>query len=753
MTLNGSWQLYFAPEDPAAPQDAAAVREKGTKIPAQVPGNIELDLERAGLEPEPYRSDNLYRFRKYEFYCWLFEREFTFDKTVGAGSRIILRFEGLNNFAKIYLNGALVGEAHNSLIEHEFDVTGSLRAGSNTISVHIRSAMNECRRYYYPAMTAGHADDFTFLRMPPSSFGWDILGRFVSAGMWRGVSLEERKPTRFGDLYFATVAADGKSDATLFFNYNYHTDAFDFDGFRIRVEGRCGESVFSDEFDAPFISGHRHIHVGNACFWWPRGYGDADIYSVRVSLIRDGAVMDERIENIGIRKVRLDTVYEPGDKGEFAVYVNGVRIMCKGSNHVPLSALHSQDADRYEKAVAMYADLGCNIVRCWGGNVYEDHKFFDLCDRAGIMVWQDFAMACSSYVPTDEFKKEMELEAASVIIKLRNHPSVILWAGDNEVDETVMGQGMSDFARYNEITREVLPRAVRVNDPFRDYIPSSPYVPDGMDHYSVPEQHNWGARAYFKDEFYRNSSAHFISECGYHGCPSVESLKKFVPPERLDLDDGNPVTGAHSTEYAPEGRERFDRIRLMKRQVEVLCGEVPSDLDEFSALSQISQAEAKKFFIERARALKWRRTGIIWWNLLDGWPQISDAVVDWYFDKKLAYHYIKRSQEPVCVIIGEERDWSHPVILCNDTRDDCRVGYEITDGETGETVLSGSAVSAANENIILGTVGDTPGEKHLWLISWTIGGRRYFNHYIAGHPPFDKERLLAWRDVILAKNS
>ena len=266
----------------------------------------------------------------------------------------------------------------------------------------------------------------------------------------------------------------------------------------------------------------------------------------------------------------------------------------------------------------------------------------------------------------------------------------------------------------------------------------------------MPEQHNWGARAYFKDDFYKHSNAHFISECGYHGCPSTKSLAKFIPEAELEHWIGSDVWDTHNTDYIRWGRRGYNRIQLMQDQVDILFGAVPEKLADFAKLSQITQAEAKKFFIERTRIKKWRRTGIIWWNMIDGWPQISDAVVDYYHQKKLAYYYIKRVQQPIAVLMDELRDWGHDVYLCNDSRTDSMVKYRITDGDTGEMYMEGETFSPANENVKLGQIRELAGRQKLYLITWEINGKQYGNHYISGYPAYDAKKMLGWVEKIAA---
>lgn len=753
MNLNGQWDLYYALETREMEDSPEYLRRYGEKIPAEVPGNVELDLERAGREPDPFYAENIYRFRKYEFYRWQFERSFDAPEH-RTSSRWLLVFEGLNCFADVYLNDEWVGESANAMIAHPFDVTDVLRYGqSNRLTVRIRSAVNQARKVELPAFVETHesGEELMALRMPSSSFGWDIMGRFLSAGMWRGVHLEEQKATRIANVYYATrsLAADGT--AVLQVRYRWETDVPILDGYELRVRGVCGESSFEEVKYVPFVEGVMKVAIPQAKLWWPKGYGDASLYTVTMTLEKDGVVLDERTDRVGIRRLEVELVMAQGDAGEFLIRANGVPILCKGSNWVPLDALHSRDAQRLEQAHALLDEAGCNIVRCWGGNVYEDHAFFDLCDQRGIMVWQDFGMACATYSALPDFARQMEQEATFVVKKLRNHPCILLWAGDNEVDESSVTRGYaSEENRYNALTREVLPRVVRMHDPYRYYLPSSPYIPAGFPLYAGPEQHNWGARAYFKDDFYKHTTAHFISECGYHGCPSVESLQKYIPQEYLSSWLNSDVWDTHNTDYIRFRRRGYNRIGLMQDQVELLFGQVPEDLETFAKLSQISQAEAKKFFIERTRIKKWRRTGIIWWNLLDGWPQISDAVVDYYFVKKLAYEYIKRVQQPIAVLMDELQDWGHAVWLCNDSRESRMVSYKVWNGDTGEVYLEGETLSPANENVKMGVIRELAGQQKLYLITWSVDGREMGNHYLSGFPSYDAAKMLDWVQKIAA---
>ncbi len=710
-----------------------------------MPGNVELDLVRAGVEKDPFPGNNLYAYRPYEFAQWWLRRAFAAPARPSTPVDPVLRIEGLNTFATIWLNGAQVGTTANMLVEHELDVSTTLRwGGQNEIVIRIDSAMQKARDRDFPVHLVGteYHDEMVALRMPAHSFGWDIMPRLPSAGLWRPISLRLYPKDRLEDVYYATTKLTPEG-ADLAVRYRFRATDPELAGYEIRLRATCGSSTFQRTLPAGFVSGGFRVHIPSPELWWPRGYGEPKLYDAELELAKDGTVVDRRRERIGIRLARIDRRYAEGDAGEFRIVINHTPIMAMGSNWVPLDAMHSRDASRLEQAFQMVNDTGCNILRCWGGNVYEDHAFYELCDRNGVMVWQDFSFACGSYPTDPPFLTEVAAEARAVVRKLRNHPSLLLWAGDNEIDQIFRHQGYDQpHARVNPISREVLPNAARDHDPYRPYIESSPCIPYGMDDdLSVPEQHNWGPRDYFKGEFYGRTTAHFISEIGYHGCPAVSSLKRFLSPDKL-WPMPNDEWDTHNTEYIRGPRREYNRNLLMRNQVQALFGEVPEKLEDFALASQISQAEAKKFFIEMVRSRKWRRTGLIWWNLLDGWPQISDAVVDYYFHRKLAYYYIRRCQVPVALILKEPHDWKYECIVDNNTRADRTVRWKIENGDTGKTMVEGSTLASANANTFVTSIGMIPGTQEFFLLRWTVDGREYGNHYVAGYIPM---RLAEYR--------
>jgi beta-mannosidase len=380
--------------------------------------------------------------------------------------------------------------------------------------------------------------------------------------------------------------------------------------------------------------------------------------------------------------------------------------------------------------------------------VYEDPVFYTACDEMGIMVWQDFAMACGVYPIDPEFQEVLRKEATAVVRSLRQHPSIILWSGDNENDRGVTREGYGRDPNFNRLTREVLPDVITMEDPVRPFIPSSPYVDEDaakLPEEYLPENHLWGPRDYYKSNFYKGTLCQFVSEIGYHGCVSLASLKKFISQEKLWPWQNNDEWQIHAASpEAGAGGNYVYRIELMANQIRELFGFIPDRLEEFILASQISQAEAKKFFVEFFRTGQPDRSGIIWWNLIDGWPQFSDAVVDYYYNKKLAYYYLKQSQSPLLLAFTEPRIWKLRLTAVNNSGEDRAFTYRVTDYKTGETALSGDGSCGADEVYELGSVPYSQGEKKFYLIEWKSGNCLGRNHYLSGNPPFDFKEYTAF---------
>ena len=752
--LCGPWELSHRLQPAQGPAELGQAFAAGWEtLPAQVPGNVELALVDAGKLPEPFVGTNILLLRPYEFHEWWYRRRFP-GQRLRPGQRARLVFAGLDCFATVWLNGRRLGDTDNALIEHAFDVTDCLSAdGDNEIVVGLASPIQAARNRQVEPSESAALDQWEALsaRKPPHCYGWDIMPRVVSAGLWRPVGLEILDPDHISSLYFWTRHA-AANHANLRVMWQFVTQRAELDGISLRFTGECGESKFSTTINPRFTAGVASIDIPSPKLWWPKGYGDANLYRVTTELLLEREVVDSRTDRIGLRTIELRRTETAGKDGDFRFIVNGVPILVKGSNWVPADAFHSRDAARYERLLALADDVGCNMLRCWGGNVYEDHAFFDLCDEKGIVVWQDFAFACARYPQSLDFLAKVRVEAESVIRKLRNQPSLALWCGDNEVDFAYVGDGLDPA--QNRISREVLARAAHRCDPYRPYLPTSPYLsPQTIaagDWDLLPEQHLWGSRDYYKSRAYVEAKAHFIGEIGYHGCPNVSSLRRFLSPDSLWPWQDNEEWRIHSTDPTPTPGPMVYRVGLMAKQIAEMFDRVPETLEDYALASQICQAEAKKFFVEMVRLRKWRRTGVLWWNLVDGWPQFSDAVVDYYLGKKLAYHYLKRVQQPICLMVDEPEAWHVRLVVGNDSRAAASGLFTVRDADTAEIISSGDFESPANENRELARIPISRGRQMLWLMEWTAGGAKGANHALIGTPPFSLERYRAWLGAIAA---
>ncbi len=762
ISLNGPWTLTCLETSAGAPRNPRELAGcTATRAPATVPGNVELDLCRAGKLPDPFVGENIRLLRPLETCEWWYAREFEFECTAACDDWDLV-FDGLDTYATIWLNGVELGRSDNMLIPHRFATGGALRPGRNQVHVRIEPAMVRARRGRYEAsmLSWEHRMEGLHVRKAPHMWGWDIMPRAVSAGIWRDVRLEPRTAHGFEQVYYRTLEIN-EQGAVLAAMFEVRSPALDLMGYTVHFEGVCGGHRFEYTWPLEFAADACRIPVPGARLWWPNGYGDANLYCVTARLMCAGEAVAERTDRIGIRTIKVDRTASAGiphalgsrspdvcrydeppePEGHFVFRVNTEPIMVRGTNWVPLDAFHSRDADRLPDAIGLADDLGCNMIRCWGGNVYEDHAFFDLCDEKGILVWQDFAFACCRYPQDDAFLERVRGEAETVVRRLRNHPSLALWCGDNEIDECYTSDGLSP--EHNRITREVLPRIVHRHDPGRHYVPSSPYrSPDARG--DLPEQHLWGARGYFKSPHYTQHTANFIGEIGYHGCPNVSSIRRFISEEGLWPWENNPQWRVHDVSHLGHNAADRNRIKLMANQIREYFGAIPETLEDFALASQIVQAEAKKYFIESTRQRKWRTSGILWWNVLDGWPQFSDAVVDYYFGKKLAYWYIRRVQRPVCVMLGEPgRDKYLPVIAANDTLQDAALRFEVS-GIDDEILCTGEMTIPALQNWQVGRIRTYASEKRLYLIHWAIDGKAFGNHYISGTPPFTQGDYRDW---------
>ena len=729
--LNGEWRLYISD----GPREARREAELAdiTPLTALIPETLEATLERLGILPGLFVGDNVLKAQEYETKHLWYAKNFD---CVPADGVPTLRFDGVDTVAEIFLNGVKLGETDNAFIPHEFAAEG-IREGENELLVHILpSAVLEaeapsCWKYGMP----NYRDGAVTLRKPPFTHGWDIFPRLMCGALFKGVSLVNKTPELIKSVYFFTKEVVWRKAVV---RVEYETE----EGGEVVVSGVCGRSAF--RASAPAGTGEVDIDVPDPMLWAPKGMGKPNLYDVKIELVRGGEAVETRELSAGIRVAELDrtSVVDESGNGEFCVRINGNRMFCLGTNHVPVDAVLSRQKERLPKVLELLDDLNCSTVRVWGGGVYEEDEFYDYCDVHGIAVWQDFMMACAVYPETEEFKANLRREAEYQVCRLRNHPCLIIWAGDNEGD-AIRREWYDEQLdpEDNVLTRKLLPDVVERLDRSRVYIPSSPYfdrecVEKGTKY--CPENHLWGPRDYYRSGFYHGALAKFVSEAGYFGSPSADYIREFITPDALGDRYGSQwVTHSTDTWKTP------DPIRNVKmnEQADRIFGKRPETLEQFAFASQVSQAEAIKHFIERFLAQKWRRTGFLWWNLCGGWPQFDDAAVDYNFAKRLVYHFIKRLQQPLCLLIDDEMT----LRVINNTENESYAEYRVSDVGSGRTLTEGRIAVAYNSSIpVCKLPAAEKGEVYLLEWNYRSSGltaeRHGINHYLHGDPPFDPEK-------------
>ena len=747
LSLDGrDWRLGYRDEESAA---------EWKTIPATVPGDTYLALQEAGIVPPIAKGTNVWGMFKYEQYEWRYSRTFDAPK-VRQGERLRLRFDGVDTRATYYLNGTRLGASDNMHVPVEFDITDVAKPVGNELAVQIASPLG-CDLLPVPGRTREGGTDVEGIRKAMHMFGWDIMPRLVSSGIWRSVWLDVLPEARFGDVHWMTFEANPTNrTARIRVDCQILAPRRHLHSAKLRLSlKRNGRVAWLKEHVVRFYQTIDKAVLTDVDLWWPRGSGEPALYEAVAELIAaDGTVLARDVRNVGLRTVKLERAdwRSEKDPGTFRFIVNGEPVFMHGCDWSPLDALHSRDEQHLLKACEMLKDLNCNMVRMWGGGVYEPDAFFDFCDANGIFVWQDFAMGNVNPPQNDDFAAEIYREAKSLILRLRSHPSLAIWCANNEIDRAIHWamEPFSPDPNAERVSREILPRVLREFDPMRPYLPSSPYwSPDvAAGKSKLSQDHIWCWKFGRAPEF-TASTVTFVSEMGRHGCPNIESIEKMMnpgcvypwpnpsKPDHFNVEWNCKCTKAYPDypEWSGDGRNA-----ALVRGCRNYYGLVPTNLTEFVAASQFVQANDLKTWIELYRSRKGRMWGVLWWNLRDGWPIISDGVVDWYFGKKRAYYAIRESQRPqlVCAVYDPQLK----AVAVNDARHPVRGSAKIVDRANGAVLLERDFEIAANGKTDLGEL-KVDGQGML-AIEYDIDGKACSNWFLYGQPPFEFLKVKEW---------
>ncbi len=672
--LNGAWQGEYRTEN-----------GETFAFPATVPRCIHTDLLSCGKIGDFYYRDNSKEVQWIERCDVTYRREFEVD-AVESGA--FLEFDGLDTYCEIVLNGRKVGEGHNMFVPHAFEVDGVLKAGINRIEVRFFSPIRAVEGK--PALPGAFPTERLHTRRIQCTYGWDWVDRFVTMGIFRDVRLVFRRPNTVAGVYVTTEeilpgSAQIKVSVTLS-DFVRNGDALSFS-----VTDPDGKTVFSKSRALLDASLEEWIDLPDARLWYPNGYGEQPLYTLTAK-----TPAGETSVRFGIRRITLrQLVDQPGSREEalcktvqaqpfakgkdnnettsgFTVFVNGTPIFCKGADWVPCEPFPSAETpEKITRLLEISRSCGVNMIRVWGGGIFERNEFYDECDRLGILVAQDFLMACGTY-PEDEewFLDELKREARAGALRLRNHACLAFWNGDNE--NAVYGnENKTDFPGYR--AAKVIAPILSELDPARRFLPSSPY---GGDPYCSPTR-GTSHSTFFLGSFFRYVRENDLSDWRHTmsqyltrfnaeqptmGMPFVSTLRRFLTDEDIFGDD------QRMSEFHTKTNPSIKELTLfghLDKMTEKLFGAYESGEDRVAKM-QLMHCEWVRLGMELYRRNKWFASGILFWMLNDCWPAANSwSLIDYYAVAKPAFYVFKRCAQPVIASLAVD-DGKLTVTVSND---------------------------------------------------------------------------------------
>lgn len=663
-------------------------------LSAAVPGTVHTDLLRHGLIPDPFYGTHEHDLQWIDKKDWEYKSSFELPESWAAEmNRIQLIFEGLDTYADVYVNGQHALSADNMFRAWHIDVKELLRAGSNDVLVRFRSPINEDLPkleelgYDLPATNdqselggLGERKVSIFARKAPYHYGWDWGPRFVTSGIWREVRLEGWSVPKISDLYIrqdeisseiARLTAVVEIEAVAGWNGRL----------RIGTEGMTWEQEVALRPGLQTLT--LEMMITDPKLWWCRGLGEPSMYAFQASLLQGGETVSDRTVRTGLRSIEL--VREKDEAGaSFYFRLNGVRVFMKGANHIPNDSFATEvTRERYRHEIASAVESNMNMLRVWGGGIYEEEAFYELCDENGLLVWQDFMFACSMYPGDEAFLNNVAAEAEYNVRRLRNHPSIALWCGNNEIDSAWAhyawdkGWGWKEkldsaelrdkiWADYEAVFHRILPEAVHKWAPGTDYWPSSPLrslTGDESQHATQitgeGDVHYWGVwHAVEPFDNYNQKIGRFMSEYGFQSFPELKTVLEYAEEDQLELE--SKVMLAHQK----NGRGN----QLIKEYMNQYLPE-PKDFKSFLYMSQLLQAQAIQTAIEAHRRNKPYCMGTLYWQMNDCWPVASWAGMDYYGRWKSLQYTVRRSFQDVMLSLDGTREGEVAVYLISDRQE------------------------------------------------------------------------------------
>ncbi|MFW6279966.1 MAG: beta-mannosidase [Planctomycetota bacterium] len=644
--LNGSWSL-FCTDSPAS------------RYPATVPGCVHTDLMEVGEIPDPFYRDNETELMWIGETDWTYERTFAVAETFLHNDHILLRCDGLDTLAEIEINGEHLASTDNMFRTWEFDVASMLQPGENSIAITFRSPVEYGRRrqendrYLAGAGSEHRIDGIQWLRKEQCNFGWDWGPKCPTSGIWRPIRILGLDGPRLGDT---RIRQNHLDDGGVELGITARTDFAGETPLQLTAELNFEDETVTTETD--FVEGGEGnvtLQVDDPELWWPNGMGPQNLYDVTVRLLDEsGEVLDSQDKRIGLR--RLELVREPDQWGEsFHFAANGIPFYAKGANWIPADVFQPRVTEkRYREHLTSAAEANMNMIRVWGGGIYENDAFYEICDELGLCVWQDFMFACGAYPADDpDFMRNCEEEFRDNVRRLRHHPSIALWCGNNELEQIGFVREDADepymsWPEYTRLFDQLIPAVLQEEDPDRPYWPSSEHSPLGNRENSGNP--NWGDAHLWSVwhgkepfEWYRTTDHRFCSEFGFQSFPEPATIRSFTGAE--DRNITSPIMEHHQ-------RSGIGNQTIMHYMLSWF--RLPEGFENTVWLSQIQQGLAIKYAVEHWRRQMPRCMGALYWQLNDCWPVASWASIDSFGRWKALHYMAKRFFAPV-LISGVER--------------------------------------------------------------------------------------------------
>jgi len=650
-------------------------RQAGTEewLPATVPGGVHTDLLALGCIPDPFAADNEKRVQWVAETDWIYRCSFRCSPELLKEEKVLLVCDGLDTLATVVLNGFELGHTDNMFRRYEWEVQSFLDAeGTNELTVTFSSPVKFAAEKQAVRPLPGVSQAIPggpYLRKAPCQFGWDWGPQLPPIGIWKDIRLEGYREARLAEVHLQQDHGGGQVIVEARIAVE-HWGEMPLSAV-VRITAPNGETL-SKQAAIP-VQGEAVVPVPipSPELWWPNGYGGQPLYPVEVSLISKDpsgkGLLDRRKYQIGLRTVELRQQPDPWGRS-FVFAVNGIPILCKGSNWIPADSFPTRITDEYlESLIRSAAKTHQNMLRVWGGGFYEEERFYDLCDRYGILVWQDFIFSCSIY-PLDlpDFLENVRMEVVQNVRRLRHRASLALWCGNNEME-----RGWADWnwnrtelqdlkAAYDQFFHHTLPAWCQTEDPDHSYWPSSPssdtpFVdPDGQ---RQGDSHYWDVW-HGKKPFtaYRDQYPRFMSEFGFQALPPLATIRTYADEAEWNM-----------TSYIMEQHQKnaSGNSLIVGQMLDTF--RLPKDFVSMVYLSMALQAEGIRYGVEHWRRHPDRVAGILYWQLNDCWPVVSWSSLD-YFGRWKALHYAARRFYAPLLLSIEDKPPEQEVYVSNDGR-------------------------------------------------------------------------------------